>query len=87
VLLMGKMHVILKFFSFFQDLMGVDQMSVDLPEGTTVSDVFDLLSEPIKRLFPDEKQVILMVNDKHASPETILKDGDVLRFLPVLGGG
>lgn len=67
--------------------MGTDQISVDLPEGTTVSGVFDLLGEQIERLSPGEKQVILMVNDKHAPLGTVLKGGDVLRFLPVLGGG
>ena len=81
------MQVTLKFISFYRRLVGTDQMSVDLPEGTTVSGVLDFLDKEIEGLCLDKKRIFLMLNDKHAPLEAILKEGDVLRFLPVLGGG
>ncbi|MBP1628863.1 MAG: molybdenum cofactor biosynthesis protein MoaD [Holophagaceae bacterium] len=30
---------------------------------------------------------IIVLNGRHAEPETALKDGDVLAFFPLIGGG
>ena len=81
------MQVTVKFFSFFRHIAGIDQLSVDLPEGSALAELLNALSEKFgSPSFITEKAVI-MVNHKNAFPETILKDGDDILLLPLLGGG
>ena len=50
-------------------------------EGTTVERVIDGLN------IPDCQVIITLINGKHAKPEDVLSDGDVLSLLPVVSGG
>ncbi len=54
---------------------------MDLPEGTTVSDVLNRLDVPIKTV------KLIFINSVHAQGETVLKDGDRLGLFPPVAGG
>ena len=81
------MHVTVKFFSHYRERAGTDRLGVDLSAGATVSELVQKLSEELKSPTLANEPVILMVNHKHALPETGLKNGDEVLFLPLLSGG
>lgn len=53
----------------------------EYPEGTKVRDVVEdlRLSEALLG--------IVVINDRHAGLDEVLKDGDLLKLLPLLDGG
>lgn len=53
----------------------------DYPLGTTVREVVEELR------IPDRLLGIVLINGVHAGVDELLKDGDVLTLLPLLGGG
>ncbi len=81
------MQVTVKFFSFFRPIAGTDQLSIELPEGATLTELLDSLSEKFASPSFRTDAAMIMVNRKNAFPETILKEGDDVLLLPVLGGG
>ena len=81
------MQVTVKFFSFFRHIAGTDQLSIDLPEGATLAGLLNALREKLDSPSLTNEGVIMMVNHKNASPETILREGDDVLLLPILGGG
>ena len=81
------MKVTVKFFSFFRHIAGVDQLSVDLPEGASLAELLNALSEKLGSPSFTNEQVTMMVNHKNAFPGTILMEGDNVLLLPILGGG
>ncbi len=81
------MQVTVKFFSFFRHISGADQLSVDLPEGTTLGELLNSLSEKLDSSSLRSERAMMMVNHKNAFPETILREGDDILLLPLFGGG
>lgn len=58
-----------------------DTASLDVPVGTTVRDVVELLE------IPGELSCLTVVNGRDAPPEQLLIAGDVLSMFPPLAGG
>jgi sulfur-carrier protein len=57
------------------------QKVLEYPAGATVQDVVQHLG------LPEHLLGIVIVNDRHATVEHLLQDGDSLMLLPLLGGG
>ena len=53
----------------------------EYPEGTSIEKVIAGLD------IPDCQVMITLINGKHAKPEDVLIEGDVLSLLPVVSGG
>jgi MoaD family protein len=83
------MQISVKLFSMFRHYAGVDQVMVEMATGATVTDLLDTLAERFDNTaFKDnETQLMLMVNNENALHQTVLKEGDVVHLLPILGGG
>ena len=81
------MKVTVKFFSHFRQIVGADQLFVDLDGDATIAGLLNSLSERFDNPALKDDRAVLIVNHKTAYPETILKDGDSVLLLPVLGGG
>lgn len=75
------------FFAHLQDVAGSHEMTLTLPEGATVGQAARELeghSEGFKSLL---SQVRVAVNAEFAAPETVLKDGDEVAWMPPMSGG
>ena len=82
------MNVTVKFLSRFRVLAGTDKAEVELPEHAKVSTLLDALREPYPGIFPVvEQHAMIMVNHKVVAPEAVLRDGDEVMLLQILGGG
>jgi molybdopterin synthase sulfur carrier subunit len=81
------MQVTVKLFAHLRSVSGTDQLRVDLDAGATVSDLLDHLSRTIDSPALTDNSTSVMVDHKNAEPETLLKDGDEILLLPIIGGG
>lgn len=81
------MRVRILFFGMMKDIAGCESESADLPEAATLAD----LSARYENRFPQFKKFMpslaMSVNQEYAGPQTRLKDGDEIAFLPPVSGG
>ena len=54
---------------------------MELPEGTTVGELIGRLRVPADEI------KIMFVNGVHATPDTVLKEGDRVGLFPLVAGG
>ncbi|MBN1382958.1 MAG: MoaD/ThiS family protein [Deltaproteobacteria bacterium] len=82
------MQVSVKLFSFFRQYAeGIDQMTVDLAEGSSIADLLSLLSDRFNNSVFKTQKPLVMINNENAVLQYIIKDGDVIYLLPILGCG
>ncbi|MGH9565909.1 MAG: molybdopterin converting factor subunit 1 [Candidatus Angelobacter sp.] len=81
------MQIRVLFFGMLKDSAGRETEILDVPEGSTIGEVATQYAEQfpgIKALLPS---LAVAVNQEYAAPETKLKDGDEVAFLPPVSGG
>ena len=79
--------ITISFVSQLRGLAGTDEASVELQSGATVALLIDALRGRFPALFPAADRAAYLVNARHATPETVLRDGDRVLVLQILGGG
>ena len=84
---MGFMKVRLLFFAVLRDIAGTDMRELAVDEGTTARDVWQSLRNEFAKLADYTPPPMIAVNESYADPETILRDGDELAFIPPVAGG
>lgn len=74
------------FFATYRELLGTEEMEWELPEGSTVKHLTGLVRERSGDApLPDSP--VVAVNREYAGPDTRLKDGDEVAFIPPVAGG
>ncbi len=74
------------FFAIYRDLVGADELEVELPAGSTVSELAaSIKSKDGVSVLPGG--VVVAVNMEYASAETVLRNGDEVAFIPPVAGG
>ena len=94
------MRVRIRFFTTLREITGKREDTADLPDGTTVGDLLNLLSTRYGREFAnylyDEETGVhnylqILINGNSITTlqdqKTELKDGDTLAIIPPVGGG
>ena len=81
------MRVRLLFFAVLRDITGKSETEVSLAEGTRAADVWSSLRREHAALASYSKPPMIAVNENYATPETVLRDGDELVFIPPVAGG
>ena len=84
---MRTMKVRLLFFAVLRDIAGTDTRELALSEGTTARDVWQSLRAQYTKLTDYTQPPMIAINETYAAPETILRDGDELAFIPPVAGG
>ena len=80
------MAIVVKLFAQYRDLLGKTEVTVQSRPGQTVGDVFgETIGEHAHPELRDS--TMFAVNEKYASPETVVKDGDRVAFIPPVSGG
>jgi MoaE-MoaD fusion protein len=74
-------------FSFIRQIVGQDELTLDLREGATVAEALARLYEKFPKLKAAEKTILLAVGVEFATPSSQLHHGDVLSLMPPLQGG
>jgi molybdopterin converting factor subunit 1 len=82
------MRVRVMYFAAVRDVTGVDDESLELPDGTrTVGDFAVHLVARYPALEPYLSALRFAQNEEFASPAAVLADGDVLAVIPPVAGG
>jgi molybdopterin converting factor small subunit len=81
------MHLKVLFFSYFKDLTGCSETTVDIPDGSTLSSAFKQLAAKFPKLAAMEKCALLAVGVEYQPRDYILKPGDDISIFPPVQGG
>jgi molybdopterin synthase sulfur carrier subunit len=80
-------NVTVKFFASYRELLGDDQLYLDVPDGMTVGDVLEVLKERYPALKMQGYMPLTACNLKHVSKRHALEDGDEVAVFPPVSGG
>jgi MoaE-MoaD fusion protein len=81
------MQVRVLFFGVLKDLAGRGSDLLDLPEQATLGDVFTHYEGMNSRLGELAGSIAISVNQEFAGPDSRLREGDEVAFLPPVSGG
>jgi molybdopterin synthase catalytic subunit len=81
------MQVSLRYFAGHRDITGRAEEQVELPEGATVAQLWDVLVGRYPRLAGFTGRMLYAVNQEYATPASGLRDGDEVAFIPPVSGG
>ena len=84
---MRAMKVRLLFFAVLRDIAGTAERELALASGTTALDVWQSLRAQYAKLADYTQPPMIAVNESYAGPDTVLRDGDELAFIPPVAGG
>lgn len=81
------MVVRVTYFAIYQELMRKDSEDVELSDGTSVGQLFSMLTTNLKNHQNLLESTVFAVNSDYANVDTELKDGDEVVFIPPVSGG
>ena len=81
------MTIRLLLFAVLRDIVGADQKTVELPEGTTAANLWERLRSEHPKLAAYVAPPLVAVNQEYADPATPLRAGDEVAFIPPVSGG
>lgn len=81
------MQVNVQFFSYFKDLTGCAQTVEQLPDRSTINDLFRKLVERFPKLAAMQKSVLIAVGVEYQPRDYVLKAGDEVSLFPPVQGG
>jgi molybdopterin synthase catalytic subunit/molybdopterin converting factor small subunit len=81
------MQIRILFFGVLKDLAGRGSDLLNLPEHAALSDVFAHYEERVPRFGQLAASIAISVNQEFAGPDSKIKDGDEIAFLPPVSGG
>jgi molybdopterin synthase catalytic subunit len=81
------MQVRVLFFGMLKDLTGRGSDLLTLPEHATLADVVIHYEEMTPRLEDFAASIAISINQEFAAPDSPLKEGDEIAFLPPVSGG
>jgi len=75
------------FFGRLKDVVGHSEESLEVPEASTIEQLFTLHAQRIPELAKYRSSVVASHNQEFASWDTPLHSGDEIAFLPPVSGG
>lgn len=76
-----------EFMGTQRNLTGESSVEISIKDFPTVSDAFEHISGLFPSLYLNKYNTMITVNDEISPADRILKAGDKIVFLPVIGGG
>jgi MoaE-MoaD fusion protein len=83
----ATMRIQLLLFALYRDLTGVDEMTVDVPDGATAGSAIAALRAADRRFVALPERPVVAINREYALLDERLSDGDELALLPPVAGG
>lgn len=81
------MKVRVRVFAALREILGKEEVEVELPEGTTIEGLWEQLVSDDDRLAPFTKSINFAINHDFVGKETELSSDDEVAFLPPVSGG
>lgn len=81
------MQIIVKFFSTLKFIIGVDEVTLDIPQGSSVAELLNMLCTKYGFSPQLTDNIFAIIGQTNSPREQIIKDGDTVLLLHHLGGG
>lgn len=81
------MQIRMRYFAALREITGLHEEVLDAREQTTVADERARLLARFPGLENALARAVCAVNHRYVTPETVLKEGDEVVFIPPVGGG
>ncbi|HVV70577.1 MAG TPA: MoaD/ThiS family protein [Verrucomicrobiae bacterium] len=81
------MTVTVSFYSYFKDLTGCSRTTENMPPGSSLSDLLQILFKRFPKLEGMQKSALLAVGLDYQTRDYILKQGDEVSLFPPVQGG
>jgi len=81
------MLITVKLFASYRELLGEEEVHLEMEEGVTVGEALDLLKSHFPALAEQGYSPLTAVNLQHVSKRHPLQDGDELAIFPPVSGG
>ncbi len=82
-----QIEVTVKFFAAPREALGVDEVTLALPGGSTVAVLLERLADAYPALRPYLASLSVAVNRTYVDNATVLHAGDEVACLPPVAGG
>ncbi len=81
------MQIKVKFMASYSFSTGVDRLTVDIPENSTVDRLIKILDQQFEKAHLDRKQTIVAVNSSVSTGDHTLNNGDTVLIFHQMSGG
>ena len=81
------MKVRVRCFAAAREIVGKSELTVDLPEGSTLTQLFDQIQRQFPRLQGLAGSLLFSVNREYATAEKLLVAEDEVALIPPVSGG
>lgn len=81
------MNLNIRLFATLKDSAGASQVSVDVGESATVSDLLDSISRQYPAIEPYLQSILISVNQEYAERNQPIRSGDEIALFPPVSGG
>jgi molybdopterin converting factor small subunit len=82
-----NMIVKIEFLGTQRTLAGADSIETPITGKTTVNDALEYIIDKYPQLKLDKDTALVVVNQQLASRDQVLKDNDIISFVPFISGG
>ena len=81
------MKISVVFYSYFRELTGCSNLSVELPDGAEISKLVAELQRRFPKLKAMERSTLIAVGVEYQSGNYVLQEGDEVSLFPPVQGG
>jgi molybdopterin converting factor subunit 1 len=81
------MRVKIRLFARLREIAGADELEREVPDGSTLSGVWQALAGEFPAMSPYQRAISGAVNADYARLDAAVADGDEVAFLPPVSGG
>lgn len=81
------MKIRVRFFAILRERVGAAEIVKELPDGSTVSQLWQLLQQDHPALAVSGIRLLYAVNQTYVKPDHVLKNDDEVVFIPPVSGG
>jgi molybdopterin synthase catalytic subunit len=76
-----------RLFARLREQAGIETQGLEVPQGSTLADVYDSLRRKHPALESDRKSVRGAINQEFSDWDTVVSQGDEVAFIPPVSGG
>jgi molybdopterin converting factor small subunit len=81
------MNLRVQFFSRLRELAGVSEMELDVPDGTKVAALLEVLYSRTAALRDWDKSILVAAGVEFVGRDYVLREGDEVSVMPPVQGG
>lgn len=81
------MHLQVHFYSYYKELTGCAQAGEELPEGSTMNDLWLKIAARFPKLAALEHATLMVVGVEYRERSHVLHEGDEVSLFPPVQGG